>query len=178
MINLLPATEQEKIYGELLKKQVHSLGILVVVILAGCSIFILNTMVFLKIQSRELKQSLTMEAFDAETQKADALEGVIKNLNVRLSKYRDFRQGQVSMLDVFSRIGEIMPAGTRLTAAVVDAADGKIIISGQARLRDDVMLMENRLKESVFFEKIDSPLTNFLEKENTSFSFVFYLASK
>lgn len=178
MINLLPSVKKEKIYGELFKKQIYSLGILILTVLAGCSIFILNMMVFLKIQARELKQSLNMEAFDAETQKANALEGVIKDLNVRVSRYVEFRSGQVSMLDVFSRIQEVMPAGVRLTAMVADAADGKIILSGRAQSRDDVVMMTSRLKNSAFFERVESPLANFLEKENANFSFIFYLALK
>ena len=89
MINLLPGSEKERIYKNLLARQIRSLSVLAVTILVGSSIFILNTMVFLKVQSKELKQNLSVESLDAETRQADSLEETIKKLNVRLAKYRE-----------------------------------------------------------------------------------------
>ncbi|MEK7174978.1 MAG: PilN domain-containing protein [Patescibacteria group bacterium] len=176
MINLLPGSEKERIYKNLLARQIRSLSVLAVTILVGSSIFILNTMVFLKVQSKELKQNLSVESLDAETRQADSLEETIKKLNVRLAKYREFRSDQISLLDVFYNLQEIVPPGGDLTALSVESKGGKIILSGQAGSREDVILMESRLKKSKFFERVESPISNFLEKQDSRFSFTFYLA--
>lgn len=176
MINLLPLPEKERVYKNLLTRQVRSLGVLVVTVLVGSSIFILNTMVFLKVQSKEFKQNLSAEGLDAGTYQAKSLEDTIKKLNVRLAKYREFRSDQVSWLDIFRNLQEVVPSGANLTAMSVDSKEGKVILSGQARSRDDVVLMEGRLKKSDFFERVESPISNFLEKQDARFSFTFYLA--
>ncbi|MBI4119143.1 MAG: hypothetical protein HY452_02680 [Parcubacteria group bacterium] len=174
MINLLPLSEKEKIYSGLFKKQAHTFGLTITVILVGGAILILNTFAFLKIQIRELGQVLRAEVTAAETQDAQAIEDSVKNLNVQLSQYKNFRAESVSPTLIFSKMEELIPAGAKLTALLVNAADYKIILAGRADNREDVILLESRLKKSDFFEKVDSPLSNLLEKTNSSFSFTFY----
>ena len=174
MINLLPLSEKEKIYSGLFKKQAYTFGLTITIILVGGAILILNTFAFLKIQIRELGQVLRAEVAAAETQNAQAIEDSVKNLNVQLSKYKDFRAESILPTLIFSKIEELIPAGARLGALLVNAADYKIILAGRADSREDVILLESRLKKSDFFERMDSPLSNLLEKTNSSFSFTFY----
>lgn len=174
MINLLPPQEKERIYGALFKRQVHTFGLTAAVILVGGAVLILNTFAFLKIQIRELKQVLRAEVAAAETQSAQAIEESVKTLNVQLSGYSDFRRDAVSPTLIFSKIEELMPGGARLTALLVNAADKKIILAGRADTRENVMFLENNLKKSDFFERVESPLSNFLEKTDPAFSFTFY----
>lgn len=176
MINLLPPPEKNKVQELLLKKQVNSLGVLVITILVGSSVFILNTMVFLKIQARELRQSLSSESLSAETREAQSLEDAIKNLNAHAAKYGQFKSDSVSMSDTFSNIEALTPSGVGLTAMSVDALEKKIVLNGQAESRDDVVAMENRLKKSPFFERVESPLSNYLDKRDADFSFTFHLS--
>lgn len=175
MINLLPPPEKEKIYEALFKRQAYTFGLTVIIILAGGAILILNTLAFLKIQTRELAQVLKAEVATSETQSAQAVEENVKNLNAQLAKYKNFRAEAVSPSLIFSKIEELVPNGANLTAMLVDVANRKVILAGRADRRDDVMLMENRLKESGFFERLESPLSNFLEKSNARFSFTFYI---
>lgn len=174
MINLLPPPEKEKVYGALFKRQVHTFGLTAAVILVGGAVLVLNTFAFLKIQIRELGQVLRAEVAAAETQSAQAIEESVKILNVQLSQYGNFRRESVSPALIFSKIEEVMPGGASLTALLVNAADKKIILAGRADTREDVIFLENNLKKSDFFERVDSPLSNFLEKANPSFSFTFY----
>ena len=80
----------------------------------------------------------------------------------------------VSVLDVIKKIEETIPPGAGLSTLSIDVAEKKVVVSGKASDREDVVAMENRLKSSDFFKKIDSPLNNFLEKKNPSFKFTFY----
>ena len=175
MINLLPWPEKEKIYKALFKRQAYTFGLTVIIILAGGAILILNTLAFLKIQTRELAQVLQAEVGTSETHSAQAVEENVKNLNAQLAKYKNFRAESVSATLVFSKIEELAPSGASLTTMLVDMANRKVILAGQADTRDDVMLMESRLKQSDFFERLESPLSNFLEKNNSRFSFTFYI---
>lgn len=174
MINLLPLPEKEKIYGALFKRQVHTFGLTAVVIFIGGAVLVLNTFAFLKIQIRELRQVLRTEVASAETQNAQVIEESVKTLNVQLSRYSDFRQKSVSPTLIFSKIEGLMPGGASLTTMLVNAADRKIILAGRADTREDVMFLENNLKKSDFFERVESPLSNFLEKTDPAFSFTFY----
>ncbi len=175
MINLLPISEREKVHSDLFKKQINTFGLFIALIFFGSSIFILNTYAFLKIQTRELKQSLNLEEVKTETQEVKTLEVEIKNLNARLSAYQKFRIEKQPALNVFLKIKDAVPPGANLNALLYDAGARKIILSGIASSRDDVVLMESRLKDSNFFENLESPLSNFLDKTNSKFNFTFYL---
>jgi Tfp pilus assembly protein PilN len=175
LINLLPIPEKEKINSELFKKQINTFGTFIALIFFGSAIFVMNTYAFLKIQTSELKQSLNLEEIKTETQEVKALEGGIKNLNARLSAYQKFRIERQPVINVFLKIKEVVPSGISLNAFLFDGDTKKIILSGVASSRDDVVLMESRLKNSDFFEGLESPLSNFLDKSNSKFNFTFYL---
>lgn len=174
MINLLPQSEKDGVYNTLFKRQIHSFGLVLVVIIFGGSIFILNTFAFLKIQVSGLQNSLATETIRAETKTAQGVEDNVKNLNAELARYKNFRGGSAVITGVLNKLQAITPAGVSLTVLSLDVAAKKIIVSGRAVSRDDVIAMEANLKKSDFFEKVDSPLNNFLEKSDASFSFTFY----
>jgi len=174
MINLLPPPAKEKLYQGLLARQLNHTGFIVAIIFLGGAVFIFNTFIFLKIQTSSLKQTLNVETINTDTQKAQALEDDIKNLNNLLLRHQGFRQGSKSSLEIFREIEKVIPAGAKLTAFSWENAAGKIVLSGRAQTRDDVLALEKHLKDSLVFEKIDSPLSNFLEKNNVSFNFTFY----
>lgn len=175
MINLLPQPEREKLYNSLFKKQINSFGLLLTVILLGGAIFILNTYIFLKIQTSELKSTLNFEAISAATQEAEQFENEMSRLGDMLTRYQSFKADQVSSQDVLSELQNIVPPGAQLKALSFDQAARKVIISGQAESRDDVLLLESRLERIKDFTKLESPLSNFLEKTKPNFSFTFYL---
>ena len=140
----------------------------------GGAIFALNTLVFLKIKARELSQSINLEATTEEVEQARNLEGEVKKLNLGLSKYQSFRDESYNISMVLSRVSNITPASISLSALNVDAGSKKITLSGQAQTREDIVVMENKIKKSEYFENLDSPLTNYLQKNNPSFNFSFY----
>lgn len=174
MINLLPSSEKEILHAQLLKRQIRSFGLIIAAILLGCAVFTLNTFAFLKIQTSELKQSLNIEAINSETKEAQMFEGEIKGLNSNLTRYQNFRSEHFSVLNVFLKIKEIAPPGANLNSLLYDAVSKKIIVSGVAQSRDDVVAMESRLKKSDFFERVESPINNFLDSANARFNFTFY----
>lgn len=175
MINLLPPAEREKVYSELLKKQINVFGLFMALIFFGSAFFILNTYVFLKIQTKELKHSLNLEEIKTETKEVKMLEGDIENLNVKLLAYQKFIMEKKPVLDVFIKIKDIIPSGIQLDALLFDGSTNKIILSGIAGSRDDVIDMESNIRNSNFFEKLESPLSNFLDKSDSKFKFIFYL---
>ncbi|MEK7077943.1 MAG: PilN domain-containing protein [Patescibacteria group bacterium] len=174
MINLLPPLAKGKLHQNLLTRQLNHLGFILAIIFLGGAVFIFNTFIFLKIQTSSLKQTLNVETINADTQKVQDLEGETKNLNNLLLKNQGFRQGSQSSLEIFREIEKVIPAGAKLAAFSWEDVTEKIVLSGRAQTRDDVLAMEKRLKDSLVFEKIESPLANFLEKNNVSFNFVFY----
>lgn len=175
MINLLPPEEREKVYSDLFKRQISIFGFILSFIFLGSAVFILNTYAFLKIQSRELKNSLSLEEIKSETKEVKVLEEEIKNLNSKLSLYEKFRLENISSLDVLSKIEDTIPLGVNLNSVVFEGDSNKIILTGVSNSRDDVIEMENRIKKSEFFQNLESPLSNFLDKSGSKFTFTFYI---
>ena len=175
MINLLPPAEKDKIYSNLLKKQINSLLLFASFTILMGAFLIFNTYIFLKIHISEIAHSLNFKEVNQEAQDAKDLENTIGQLNNMLVRYQNFQGEKVSGFRVFTELQKIVPVGAKLNALNFDAPSRKIIMGGQAQSRDDVLLLENRLKTSNIFYKLESPLSNFLEKNNPTFSFTFYL---
>lgn len=175
MINLLPPTERERIYSFLFKKQLYVFAVVIAIIFFGGAIFVLNTLIFIKIQTKELKQNINSELSTKETVYTKDLEGEVKTLNLQLSKYKSFRDKSVSLGTILNEISNIIPPAVSLTVLNIDIDSKKITALGKAETRDSIVLMEDNIKKSKIFEKIDSPLTNYLQKNNAPFSFSFYL---
>ncbi len=175
MINLLPLEEKNKVYELLLKKQLRVLGVLIAIIVWGGAIFVLNTLIFIKIQSRAMSQSLKVESVSPETETAQTLEDEIKGLNLELARYQNFRADSLQLGEVLVKFGQLVPAGVSLKDLTVDLVSKKVAVSGTASTRGEVAELEEQLKKSNFFERVESPLTNYLQKTNPSFSFSFYL---
>lgn len=178
MINLLPPAEKEKVYQMLLKKQFRVFGVLLVLAVFGGAFFVLNTLVFLKVQTSELGHSLNVESASADIESTAVLEDGIKDLNLKLSKYQAFRAEEVNTGLLLAKVGELVPAGIALNKLSLDAGTKKITISGLAQTRDDVIEMEKRLKKSTLFERVDSPIGNYLQKSNSTFNFSFYFKNQ
>ena len=177
MINLLPPAEKEKLYQRLSARHINGLATVIVGILLGGAVFVFNTFIFLKIQTSSLKQTLNVEAVNIDTQQAQILEEKTKNLNNLILASQNFKQASKMPLVVFQEIEKIVPSGAQVTLVSWEDTAGKIVLSGKAQTRDDVLALEKHLKDSLFFEKIDSPLSNFLEKNNANFTFTFYFKS-
>lgn len=175
MINLLPQEERKKVYSDLFAKQINTFGILISLIFFGSAVFILNTYVFLKIQSKELSSSLSLEEIKSETQEARILEEEIKNINSWLLSYEKFKTEKVPVLELFSKIEDTIPIGINLNTFVFDVSANKIILTGISDSRDDVIEMEKRIKDSEYFKNLESPLSNFLDKSGSKFTFTFYI---
>lgn len=175
MINLLPSPRKQIVYKDLLFQQIRLLMLLAVVIIAADAIFNLNSLIFLKIQVQEVDRALSLKNLNSETREAQALEQEVKGLNALLARYGAFKSDQTGAADALLELNKLIPSGVSLQTLSFDNASRRIIVSGVAASRGDIMVFENRLKESVLFEKLESPLSNFLESANANFSFTFYV---
>src|SRR3989344_4777105 len=108
MINLLPQPEREKLHAHLFKKQINSFGLLVTVILLGGAIFILNTYVFLKIQTNELKSVLNFGTISREAEDVQKYEKDLQQLSGTLAKYQNFKANRISVTGILNNLEEII----------------------------------------------------------------------
>jgi len=175
MINLLPSQQKEKIYSELFKKQLNNFCLMIVVIFLGSAILILNSIIFIKIQAQAIEQSLSITTHTDEVQEAALLESKVNQLNDLTVRYNNFRKNNISFSDAFLALQQIIPSGARLEVLFLDGSTKKVIISGLAQNRDDILKLEESLKKSAVFEKLDAPLSNLLERTNVNFNFTFYV---
>lgn len=175
MINLLPPAEKSELYKTLFRKQFNSFGLLVAIILLGGAILTFNTYIFLKIQTNKLGGDLGAEEVSGQIESAEDFDDSVRAVRGLVDKYHGFETEFVSFSGVLAELQRLMPFNVSLDVFSFDAASRKVIISGQAIDREDVLALESRLKTSSLFTKLESPLSNFLEKSKPRFSFTFYL---
>mgnify|MGYP001570413164 FL=1 len=175
MINLLPPSRKQAIYKDLLYRQVRLVLLLVIVIVGLGAVLFLNSLVFLKIQAREVDRALGLENSNSETREARQLEQAVKDLNALLARYSGSKSNQTGAVAALLELNRLIFSGVSLQALSFDSASRRIIVSGVAASRNDIVVFEDRLKQSALFEKLESPLSNFLESTNANFSFTFYV---
>lgn len=175
MINLLPSVNKQAVYKDLLFRQIRLLILLAVIIIAAGAVLILNSLVFLKIQAREVDRALSLENLNSETREAQELEQNVKNLNALLARYSGFKSNQTGAVDALLELNKLIPSGASLQVLSFDNVGRRVIMSGVAASRNDIVIFEDRLKQSALFEKLESLLSNFLESANANFSFTFYV---
>jgi len=94
----------------------------------------------------------------------------IREINAYLKRVQAIDARIVPWSSVVHRITELAPAGTRLERIAVSDA-GRIVLSGVAATRNDVLLLDQRLKQAGIFTDISSPLSNILQQRNVRFDF-------
>ena len=68
-------------------------------------------------------------------------------------------------------LAEITPPGIKLSSLNLDRPNLKLILSGMAKNRDDLLGYQERIKKVLWVDKIETPTSQLFQKENINFEF-------
>ncbi|MEY4744594.1 MAG: hypothetical protein RL272_539 [Candidatus Parcubacteria bacterium] len=104
------------------------------------------------------------------TDESSTITTDVKKMNDYLKRIDALEQRYVPWSKVLEQLTSLIPAGTQLTSLHVEKT-GKVAISGIARDRDDVLLLQSRLEDSPLFKDVKAPLSNILQQKDVRFDF-------
>lgn len=104
-----------------------------------------------------------------------AITTEIKKINDYLKRVDGIQTRYVAWSSVLELLTRQVPEGMQITSLNV-MKDGKILLSGIARQRNDVLTFQSRLEQSGEFTDVKSPISNILQQRDVKFDFEFRYA--
>lgn len=167
--NLLPASEQKFLRTEKLFRTVFLafvLGLLTLAVVAGFfwamrQIVTLNA-AGIADQAQSLEKAV-QESTEGQVQ------GKINSINTNINFLSNNYNSQPHWTLVLEKLLALTPTTIKFTKIEGDTKDLTLDISGVASSRTDLIAFQDTLKEADFIEKMETPLSNIIEKENLIF---------
>jgi hypothetical protein len=172
-LNLLPPREKEKIASRRALRKAVIFGFsslfLVVIFLA----FLSSVWWYLLIQLRSAEDIL--KQFEANPQNTAFREfkKEVDEINREL-KYIDQLQAETKNYPLYlEKLADLKKEGIKFKRLAV--GEDKIILDGYAPTREVLLSFKDVLAASPYFEKLETPLSNFLKQTEIDFSFSFQI---
>lgn len=169
-INLLPPEKKQEMQSAFVFAYVQSL--LVVVLLLTC--IVSGTLVSTRLMLMNTLSGLSSSA-GPDTDEFTSVSQDIRDINAYIDSLEKLQKNRVAWSSVIDEIVDLLPTGVTLSRITLNP-EGKIVLTGVAVHRDDVLQLENQLKNSGSFEDVKSPLSNILQRDDVKFEFEFQYA--
>lgn len=169
-LNLLPPERKEVFRWRQYTKKIISGGIRIIFLLICFSTPLIAINIYLSGEINALDTQIRFSENTESMTKLNKMERSFKNINNALTKINKISSDQISWVDVFEKIMLITPANIRIYSLEIQPSGGFTII-GNAETREDVLEFGKRLKNSLDFSDIQTPLDNLIKSNNIDFKF-------
>lgn len=120
-------------------------------------------------QNSELQRSLFVHEQATKQINADDISSDAAHIRDIISSLRQSAPYPTAALDLFDLLSA-QPPGITISSFTIDR-NGGITITGFAATRDNLLALEQFLRDSSRFQDIASPLTNIIQETDINFSF-------
>jgi len=176
-INLLPPQYKEEYILEKKKRFAVSFIISLCFIAALLAALLFSTYFILTIRKSSFDAALeTRQQADTSKQLAAIKDGV-RGLNKQIAELKTARAGIIPLGTPLEHLAILIKPGVYVKSISVDTQNKKVVLSGFADTRDEVLSLGSALDESDFVEQgsLQSPIANILKEKAVDFSFTFNL---
>jgi len=174
-MNLLPAEYQKSLFYERVNSFVLFIGMRMAFAVLISIILLLPAYFFLTFQEKELRREAAVLGESSRLEEFRGLEADIKDFNDTLVEFEKAGMADLSRSDILKDIVARSPFSIKYRTLVYDAKERHVTINGEALARKDLLGFIEKLKESTFVERVDSPISNLLEERNVIFSLTIFL---
>ncbi|MDD2807067.1 MAG: PilN domain-containing protein [Patescibacteria group bacterium] len=92
----------------------------------------------------------------------------IKKFNQLLGTVDNIQKNYIPWSTFIAKFSKLIPPN--ITLQSINIKDSKVLITGRAKTREDLLNLKNNLESSTFFSNSQIPLEDLLKKENINFS--------
>ena len=170
-VNLLPPREKKGLELAKLSRLLAFFTVRLVIILVIFILVLISTYFCLRIFISTQNDLIKARQSDERVQYQIEVEEKIQQLNQDARKIYLKQDGLVLWIPILEELSKITPSGIYLINFSYLAFTDQINLSGWANNRDKLLVFENSLKKSSYFEEIEAPLTNLIKQTDINFSF-------
>lgn len=168
-LNLLPPKEKEFLKIKEREFFIITLSIRLCWFLLIIIAFLLFGIFFLKTNLSSLSKQITIQKKFLESKKEyKELENKAKKFNEFVIFLDKIQKDRLDYSKILLQLTEQMPSQVKLNSFSLDK-QGQIFLRGNARERSDFLRFKENLEKSNLYKKIDSPLSNIVQKDNINF---------
>jgi len=170
-INLLPPQERKRLELTKFSFLLISFGIRLVIILIIFVIILITTYFSLLILVKSQDNSIEARQNDEKVQYQIEIEEKIKKVNQEANNIFIKQSEIIVWTPILEELSRINPNGLYLINFSYRSSSEQIDITGWAKDRDGLLKFEEMLKESSYFQEVESPLSNLIKQTDINFSF-------
>jgi len=174
--NLLPQAFQERLlFAQKIRRASTSIKIFFG-LLATLSLFLIFTLVYLQKQDALFSEELALIKGTQQNTTIIKIQRDIEHFNNEVKRLFSAPPSS-NWSSILIELSTITPQGMSFDSLSLEGKgrSEQVNLRGKARRREDIIQFEKALRQSVFFSKIVSPLSNYQRAENVTFQLSFTL---
>lgn len=102
------------------------------------------------------------------TKFASSFNRGVQQFNKKIAAVENIQNNYIVWTDFLIEFSKLVPDGTTIDS--IDVSASQILISGQAKDRQDLLNLEKKLKKTDLFYNVEIPLEDLLKKTNIDFN--------
>lgn len=171
-LNLLPPEQKKQIYLERINRWLVFYMASFCAILSGFFLVLLFIYALISIESRTAQTSYRVAQTGSQGQDLSSYEKLAQNFNQELEKVRSIQKNHKNYSLLFEKLLPLVPLNIRFDSIQINA-NGKIMLTGFAYNREQIIEFKENLENSKDFSNVESPISNLVKQSNIDFSLVF-----
>ena len=167
-LNLLPPEKKQDLHLHRIYLLAKNLIIILLLYIIGTAIALLLTKMALQNNFNQIVEQTTLTPRYGNLFNKD-----IRLFNKRLNAVAEIQEEYTSWSDLIYQLTRLVPPNislTNISFSPAEKSQEQILITGQAKTRDDLLAFKNNLESSTFLSEVNVPLDNLLKKDDISFS--------
>ena len=172
-LNLMPHYQKKSITRERLYLIAHNAVGIMLITITIVSILLLWSRFSLVNHFNELQENTSLVQTDSL-----GLQKNVSSINEKISTAQNIQKNFIKWTSLLTDFTTTIPEGIFINTFFINGETGAFRITGIAPTRDQLIALKAGLETFPNITSLDSPLSNFLEKENINFTFGGKIESK
>lgn len=170
LINLLPPERREEIKNLRYTGIILKIGVMAVFALVVLACFSYACFYFISVEERSIDEETALFEQTASYKEALKNQNSLREYDKIASKVKSGFEKQEKYWGVISEINSITPKGIVFSMFAL-SEEGELSLKGIAYTRTDMLDFKKGLEQSSLFEKVESPISNFVVETDINFEF-------
>ncbi|MBI4837124.1 MAG: hypothetical protein HY813_01805 [Candidatus Portnoybacteria bacterium] len=175
ILNLLPPEEKESLRLDKMSRAAIFWGRLFLFLTCIFAALLTAIWLYLSVQVRAMEKLVDVEKGGNSLRVARELETEVAVINQKMRFLDDLQNRQVSVVDALENLAKAVPPGVSFDNFAFNAKDNKIILTGHALTREQLIVFRRALDRCPSFFGIESPVSNFVKPEDIDFNLSFVI---
>lgn len=170
-LNLLPPKEKEIFVGQKKLRRILSFGTASLFFIFVFLVLLGSVWLYLFVQFNSFEAISQAAYASPQSQAFLQFKKEVDEANSELKYYNQIQQGTKNYSAALEEMARLASDGIKFSSISIDT--NKVVTSGEAATRDNLVSFKDRLAASSYFVNLNAPLSNFLKQANINFSFSF-----